>query len=133
MKVPTDADGDGQLETRALYPYVLNEGRYQRAFRHGPSDDDWDALDLQPRRGEEERLVSGLEPDSARERLVTHRIAAGECPYPNAARYLLAQHEQLASRRPGVQIVIYVRTPLVLIPLAARRRPHAREAEARVA
>jgi hypothetical protein len=90
----------GQLETVALYPYALSEGRYQRAFRSGPSDDDWDALDLQPRRGEEERRVSGLGPNSARERLVTHRIASGELRYPNAARYLVAHHEQLDSRRP---------------------------------
>jgi hypothetical protein len=90
----------GNLETLALYPYVMREGSYERAFRAGPGDDDWDALDLQPRRGEEEQLVSGLGPDSARERLVTHRIAVGDCSYPNAARYLVAHHDQLASRRP---------------------------------
>jgi hypothetical protein len=49
----------GRLETFALYPYISSDGSYERAFYDVSTDDDWDALDLQPRRGEEERLVSG--------------------------------------------------------------------------
>jgi hypothetical protein len=90
-----------------LYPYVPDaassrsgqeEGdTYQSAFV-GPTDED--ALKLSPRTPEEERIVESLDGSEARERLLTHRIAAGMCPYPNAARYLLSHYDVFASRRP---------------------------------
>jgi hypothetical protein len=89
-----------QLNTLALYPYTRLDGHYGPAFERREDEDEWDVLDFRPRRGEEERLVVGLSAQDARRRLLTHRIASGECPYPNAARYLLGHFDRLASRRP---------------------------------
>ena len=87
-------------DTVMLYPYIKVEGEFRPAFRIGGADSEVDALELRPRSAEEEELVAGLREDEERERLLTHRVAAGSCPYPNAAKYLLRHYEQLASRRP---------------------------------
>ena len=87
-------------DTVMLYPYVRAEGGFRPAFRAGGADSDSDALELRPVSTEEEELVAGALEDQARERLLTHRIAGGHCPYPKAASYLLRHYGQLASRRP---------------------------------
>jgi hypothetical protein len=85
-----------------LYPYVLNphDGNWNPAFTVNPGQaGEWDALDPRPRGRAEETLAAGLHDNEARERLIARRIAEGECPYPNAARYLIQHYERLAGRR----------------------------------
>lgn len=87
----------------ALYPYAEVDDAYRPAFAWATGEVTADCLDLRPRAGREERLVSGLGEEGARERLLTHRTARGECAYPNTARYLVSHYERLASRRPKGQ------------------------------
>jgi hypothetical protein len=84
-----------------LYPYTKDSVRgYERAFKRDAGPTEWDALDLIPRSPAEARIVAGLRDETARDKLLTRRIAAGECPFPNSARYLLQNYQLLASRKP---------------------------------
>lgn len=87
-------------DTVMLYPYVRSTDGFHAAFRAHDADLDDDILDLRPRGNAEENLVAGAPEDEARDRLLTHRTAAGRISYPGAAKYLVGHYQQLATRRP---------------------------------
>lgn len=88
-------------EQMMLYPYVRHENNsWHPAFTvEAGTGGEHDALDQRPRGPAEEALTAGLREHDARDRLIARRIADGECPFPNAARYLVANYERLAGRR----------------------------------
>lgn len=87
-----------------VYPYTPSgpDGEWRPAFvvaQDGAAE--WDALTPRPLDRVEERLVSGLREEDARLRLVMHRIAIGQCPFPQTALYLMDHFEKLAARGLG--------------------------------
>lgn len=84
-----------------LYPYYRSPqdpDAWLPAFSAGAHAPD--LLNPYPKGAAEEQAVSGLSGEDARRRLYSFRAARTNSPYPETARFLLENFDQLASRRP---------------------------------